>query len=112
MLTRFMLPIDAAGLALAVVLAMAAPAAAQAPDPVKGARFADRWCTSCHVISGGQSRGTDVAPPFDRIAAKPEWLEENALFNFLSRPHRTMPDFSPSHRDVIDLIAFLKRQQP
>jgi cytochrome c2 len=112
MLTRFMLPNYAAGLALAGLMALAAPAQAQAPDAVKGARFADRWCTTCHVISGGQSRGTDVAPPFDRIAAKPEWLQENELFNFLSRPHRVMPDFSPSHRDVIDLIAFLKRQQP
>ena len=109
MLSRFMLPKCAAAAFITVVLA--GPAPAQAPDAAKGQVFAERWCTSCHVVSGSQTRGTDVAPPFDQIAAKPEWLQENELFNFLSRPHRVMPDFAPAHRDVIDLIAFIRRQR-
>jgi len=92
---------------LAMVLALALPALpAAAQDPAIGGRLAVRWCMACHVIERDPRTGTDTAPSFPAIAAKPTttaaWLD-----GYLSTGHTLMPDFSLGSQERNALIAYI-----
>jgi mono/diheme cytochrome c family protein len=73
-----------------------------AGDPAKGKATAERWCTSCHIVSpsGG---GTDTAPNFVAIA---RMRDDNYLHGVLTEPHPPMPPIALSRYQIDDLVAY------
>ena len=90
------------------ILAFAACAipAAFAEDADNGLRLAQRWCTSCHIISGVQKRGSDVTPSFASIAQRADFKAEKLAF-FLLHPHPVMPDMSLTRKEAEDIAAYI-----
>jgi mono/diheme cytochrome c family protein len=81
-----------------------------AADPHKGEILAQRWCSTCHVVSSGQQQGTAQAPPFSAIASKPDFNETTIAY-FLLTPHPRMPDMNLSRSEAVDLAAYIKMQR-
>jgi mono/diheme cytochrome c family protein len=76
-----------------------------ATDASHGAVLAQRWCTSCHVVSDtGQKTAQQGPPGFHAIAQQ----SPDQLRNFLSHPHGSMPDLSLSRAEIDDLIAYIE----
>jgi len=97
-----------AGLCLVLVaLAIAKPAMAFG-DPDRGRQIAERWCSSCHVVTAtGPDGATDGAPTFRSIATDPQYTRSR-VFNFLKAPHPPMPDFQLSNQTIDDLVAYFE----
>jgi cytochrome c2 len=57
--------------------------AAFAEDADNGSHLAQRWCASCHVVSGAQKRGSDVTPSFASIAQRADFSAEKLAFFLL-----------------------------
>jgi mono/diheme cytochrome c family protein len=92
--------------ALAVCLA-SVPGAAFAGDAAEGLRLAQKWCSPCHIVNGGQANASDVAPPFTQIANDPDRTTEK-LAAWLAAPHSPMPDLNLSQNEIDDLIAHIQ----
>jgi len=75
-------------------------------DVAVGARLAETWCASCHLISAEQASATTEAPPFATIADRQPgaygWIEA-----FLADPHPPMPDLSLTRAEIRDLTAYI-----
>lgn len=95
---------------LAQVLAVAAAAfsgsVALAADADHGHDLAKRWCSSCHLVDGGQKQASTDAPPFDAIAHRSDFTPEKVAF-FLLDPHPKMPNFSLTRYEAADLAAYI-----
>lgn len=92
---------------IALALSCAVTPALAAGDAANGARLAQQWCSSCHVAGGqGQQTGTDMAPTFAEIAARPG-RDEGWFHAWLSDPHPPMPALELSRQQIADLIAHL-----
>jgi cytochrome c553 len=91
-----------------VILASASPVLAADPD--KGSTLAQRWCTGCHVVSGDQVKGTDIAPSFASIAQRPDFSQEKVAV-FLLEPHPKMPNMALSPQETRDISAFIAEQR-
>jgi mono/diheme cytochrome c family protein len=83
--------------------------AAFAANPDNGSTLAQRWCSACHVVSGSQSKGTDIAPSFVSIAERPDFNAEK-LASFLLEPHPKMPNMSLTRDEAKDLSAYIGEQ--
>ena len=70
----------------------------------EGKGVAQTWCSNCHVVSEAQTRGSDQAPTWVSIAARPEMTAER-LHNFLAQPHGKMPDFKLGKNDIDNVVA-------
>jgi mono/diheme cytochrome c family protein len=93
-------------IALALLLALLAPVAAHADGNAANGRSLSRhWCTGCHVVdvTGG---GTDTAPSFATIAARPDTTEQR-LHAFLAKPHPPMPNPPLSNAEIDDITAYI-----
>jgi mono/diheme cytochrome c family protein len=95
--------------ALAVFLMLAAfePPIACAADAANGENIASRWCNSCHLATSRQQVGSDLAPPFSRIA-NDATLTPQGLRAALSGRHPRMPDFALAREQIDDLSAYLR----
>jgi mono/diheme cytochrome c family protein len=93
-----------------LVLLTCASDAAFAANPDNGSTLARRWCTGCHVVSGDQIKGTDIAPSFASIADRPDFNIEK-LASFLLEPHPKMPNMALSPEEVKDIAAFIAEQR-
>jgi mono/diheme cytochrome c family protein len=80
-----------------------------AADARRGAAIADRWCSSCHVVSTGQAEGNTEAPPFSEIADRKNF-DAGRVALFLLAPHPPMQGISLSRNDAADLAAYIARQ--
>jgi len=80
-----------------------------AANPDNGSTLAQRWCTGCHVVSGDQAKGTDIAPSFASIAKKPDFNAEK-LASFLLEPHPKMPNMALSPEEAKDIGAYIAVQ--
>ena len=81
-----------------------------AANPDNGSTLARRWCTGCHVVSGDQIKGTDVAPSFASISERPDFNAEK-LAAFLLEPHPKMPNMALSPEEATDISAFIAEQR-
>ena len=84
--------------------------AAFAANPDNGSTLAQRWCAACHVVSGSQSKGTDIAPSFASIGARPDFNVEKLTY-FLLEPHPKMPNMSLTRDEAKDLSAYIGEQR-
>lgn len=80
--------------------------AAWAADAENGQVLAERWCTGCHVVSGTQNKGTDLAPSFVSIAERPDFNAEKLAF-FLLDPHPKMPNMALSRSEAANISAYV-----
>ena len=93
-------------------MVLASAAAQQKGDYIRGAALAESWCQSCHIIDKrGTGRAVDPAPPFPMIASDPG-KTPGYLQQWLSTSHPQMPDFNLGHRDITDLIAYIRSLAP
>lgn len=89
------------------LLAIAGPTFGQglADSAEHGGQIAERWCSTCHLVSERQQQATTDAPTFRSIAQRsPEAID--ALAGFLMDPHPPMPDFSLTREEIRDLLAY------
>jgi mono/diheme cytochrome c family protein len=93
-----------------LVLLVFTSEAAFAANPDNGSTLAQRWCAACHVVSDSQSKGTDIAPSFASIAARPDFNVEKLVY-FLLEPHPKMPNMSLSRDEAKDLSAYIGEQR-
>jgi mono/diheme cytochrome c family protein len=91
---------------LAVVAAGLAASPALGADADNGGRLAQRWCSTCHVVSPTQSRTTGEAPPFPTLARRAD-LDAAKIALFLLVPHPRMPDMNLSRDEAADLAAYI-----
>ena len=82
----------------------------RAADVENGQTLAERWCTSCHVVSGSQSKGTDLAPSFASIAERPDFNVDKLAF-FLLDPHPKMPNMALSRAEAANISAYIATQK-
>jgi|ERR1035438_1582241 mono/diheme cytochrome c family protein len=83
---------------------------ALAADPGNGSTLAERWCTGCHVVSGDQKKGTDIAPSFASIAERSDFNVEK-LASFLLEPHPKMPNMALSPEEAKDISVYIAEQR-
>jgi mono/diheme cytochrome c family protein len=84
-----------------------AVAAQEVGDVTVGQGLAERWCSSCHIVSPTQERGSaNGAPTFAAIARLPS-TTAMSLRVFLQTPHARMPDLHLSRDEIDDLAAFI-----
>lgn len=81
-----------------------------AADAELGETMAKRWCSACHVVAPGQTRGSPQAPPFTEIARKPGF-DASQLALYLLLPHPRMPDMNMSRAEAADLAAYIAAQR-
>ncbi len=98
------------GLTLAVLLACAAPAAAQERT---GRDIARADCGACHAVGRFDRSKQRAAPPFRALGERydVEGLAE-ALAEGISVGHPQMPEFAYPPDQIDKLIAYLKSLQP
>ncbi|ABE39432.1 c-type cytochrome [Rhodopseudomonas pseudopalustris] len=81
-----------------------------AADADNGETLAKRWCTSCHVVSDEQRKGSDLAPSFASIASRPGF-DEHTLATFLLEPHPKMSGMALSRTETKNLAAYIAEQK-
>lgn len=92
-------------LTLAMLAATPALAAEPQPDAELGRAIAERWCQSCHDISGTTT--SDYAPGFRSVAEDPT-KSDARLRGWLKDPHPPMPNLSLTNREIADLVAYIR----
>src|SRR4051812_34818969 len=91
---------------VAIVLGALLPSPGQArPDARNGAALAQRWCSSCHLVSGAQHSATTDVPSFSEIAASQP--DDRRLRSFLSASHPRMPDISLNRSEIDDIASYI-----
>jgi mono/diheme cytochrome c family protein len=91
------------------LLAVANPGVGQelTGNAERGGKLAERWCSTCHIVSDTQARATTEAPTFQSIAERsPEAID--ALGAFLMDPHPPMPDLSLTRQEIRDLLSYIE----
>lgn len=92
---------------VAGTVGIGAAQAQQVGDVDAGRKLAVAWCSACHVVEQGATRGgTDSAPPFATLVADPRTTEFR-LRAFLMTPHQNMPDFRLSRSETDDLVGYI-----
>ena len=77
-------------------------------DAMRGATLAESWCSACHIIDKrGTGTTVDPAPPFPLIANDPKKTPAY-LQRWLSTTHPQMPNFNLGHREIVDLVAYIR----
>ena len=95
-----------------LLIGVAVPAAlaaipALAADAANGKRLAERWCSSCHVVSSEQRQGSADVPSFSAIAQQ-RGFDAGRLALFLLEPHPKMPSMSLTRAETADIAEYVK----
>jgi mono/diheme cytochrome c family protein len=93
------------GTLVAISLAACIPSVLAA-DAQNGKRLAERWCSSCHVVTAAQQQAAADAPPFSEIAKRPDFSAEKIAM-FLLDPHAKMPNMGLSRLEAVDLAGYI-----
>ena len=97
-------------LVVVLALGMTATRQAGAADAGNGARLAQRWCASCHLVAPNQREPATEAPPFSDLAAHAGFDAGRLAFALLG-PHPQMPDLMLSRDEAADLAAYIAVQK-
>lgn len=77
-------------------------------SPDKGALFADRFCSNCHLMDDGSGNAVPAGiPTFRGIANKPGQTGMH-IVGVLMAPHPPMPNINLSREEIGDIIAYLQ----
>jgi cytochrome c len=85
---------------------IASGALAQPADPETGREIAERWCTSCHVVTPG-GPGADAGPPLPELMRGGQRTADE-LRGWLAAPHPPMPDLDLTRQEIEDIVAYLE----
>jgi mono/diheme cytochrome c family protein len=96
--------------AVALALMPWTTGALRAADVENGKTLTERWCSSCHVVSGSQSKATDLAPSFASIAERPDFNVDKLAF-FLLDPHPKMPNMALSRAEAANISTYIATQK-
>jgi mono/diheme cytochrome c family protein len=89
------------------LLILVFPGIACAQDVAQGKALAERWCASCHLVTGSATSGSaNGLPTFAALAADPK-ITEGTLRAAMTTQHGRMPDLSLSKRQQDDLVAYI-----
>lgn len=91
---------------LLLVLTALLTTEAAAADAANGQRLAERWCSTCHIISTTQQQGSTDAPPFSQVANRADF-DAGRLALFLLDPHPKMPNMSLTRSEASDIAAYI-----
>ncbi|MCB1479808.1 MAG: c-type cytochrome [Rhodobiaceae bacterium] len=81
-------------------------------DPKRGETIAKTWCVNCHLVSEGQAAPASAdAPPFASLS-EAEGYDDERIRAFLRQPHGAMEGFNPDEKQINDLIAYIRTQNP
>lgn len=94
-------------LGLAIAILSASPVLSA--DAENGLRIAQRWCSSCHVVTPDQKTGSVDVPSFKEIALKR--TDAKALSMFLSDPHPRM-NLELSREEIADVVRYIQLFNP
>ena len=94
-------------LSVALIMGSLTLHAAHAADPANGRRLAELWCTSCHIASPDQPRGSADAPAFSAIGRQPGF-NAGQLTLFLLDPHPAMPNMGLTRTEAIDIASYIQ----
>ncbi len=92
------------------VLLLAGAAPTIAGDARHGGVIAQRWCASCHVVTGEQTSAFADAPSFFDVAQ--QRTDKKQLSNFLINPHPPMPDMHLSRKEIDDIVSYIRSLDP
>jgi mono/diheme cytochrome c family protein len=79
-----------------------------AADADAGQTIANRWCSSCHVVSPSQPKGSDAVPSFALLAKRANF-DAAKLRELLLSPHPPMPNLTLSRAQIDDIVAYILR---
>jgi mono/diheme cytochrome c family protein len=82
-------------------------AGAARADPAAGAKLAQQWCSSCHIVAAGQKGSVPQGPPSFAAVAK-SGISAAQLRVFLSHPHGAMPDLALTRVEIDNLIDYIE----
>ncbi len=91
----------------AIAFAVTVDTASALNEAASGKVLAEKWCSSCHLVSQDQTHASAKAPPFGSIAKRPD-EELNRLSFFLLDPHPLMPNFNLTRNEITDLVAYIR----
>lgn len=94
----------------AALVMLACTSEVLAANPDNGSILVQRWCTGCHVVSGDQIKGTDIAPSFASISERPDF-SASKIASFLLEPHPKMPNMALTPEEAKDISAFIAEQR-
>jgi mono/diheme cytochrome c family protein len=94
--------------ASALILFVLVADSAVAADAANGERLAERWCSTCHVVTNAQRQANADAPPFEEIAKRPAF-SESGLTTFLLDPHAKMPNMNLTRTEAGDIAAYVAK---
>jgi mono/diheme cytochrome c family protein len=80
---------------------------AHAGSPEHGRILAENWCSSCHVVSAGQSPSGRSAPPFTAIAQLSDFSADRLAY-LLRDPHPKMAKLGLSRKAIEDIADYIK----
>lgn len=75
-------------------------------DAGRGLKLANGFCTSCHLVSSGQTGAAVVGVPSFRAIANMDGRTDAFITNVLIRPHPPMPDARLTAHEIGDLLAY------
>jgi cytochrome c2 len=93
--------------AAAIAALALTPLVAHAADAENGARLAQRWCASCHLVAPDQRTAMADVATFAAIA-RGQRLDSRPLEEFLAAPHPLMPGMELSREAIADLSAYIR----
>jgi mono/diheme cytochrome c family protein len=76
-------------------------------DVATGRRLSDTWCSSCHLVGPGSTRGVSNGAPTFAAIAQEKSVTLPSLQVFLQTPHANMPDLHLSRAEIDDLAAYI-----
>jgi mono/diheme cytochrome c family protein len=75
-------------------------------DVQKGRVIAERWCSSCHLVSRDQTSASGDAPSFASISERSQ-SGIDSLAGFIADAHPPMPKLSLTRDEIRNLLAYI-----
>jgi mono/diheme cytochrome c family protein len=81
--------------------------AQEAGNVANGRRLSETWCSSCHLVGPGSTRGVSNGAPTFAAIAHEKSVTLPSLQVFLQTPHANMPDLHLSRAEIDNLAAYI-----
>jgi mono/diheme cytochrome c family protein len=78
------------------------------PSAEKGLALAQRLCSSCHLVEGGQTTAMPAGIPSLRGIANLAGQTGQRISNVLIQPHAPMPDLRLTNEEIQHILAYLE----
>jgi mono/diheme cytochrome c family protein len=76
-------------------------------DVAAGRTLAEKWCSSCHVVTSSQQLGTSTGAPTFFAIARMKSITRLSLRVFFQTSHDRMPNLQLNRDEVDNLSAYI-----